>query len=126
MPYSISMENDVLHTRLTGRVTGAELNECCEEILGCEQQTAVVPHRVTDMTGAGELAVSYTEISALVEKRRKLHFPNRFKWAIIADKPLQIGYARMFQTLSDANPQIAVRIFPDAASAEQWIASPDY
>lgn len=126
MPYSISIENDVLRARLSGRVTGAELNDCCEEILSHEQQAAVVPHRVTDMTGAGELAVSYPEISALVAKRRKLRFPNRFKWAIIAGTPLQLGYARMFQTLSDENPQIAVRIFPDAASAEQWIAGPDY
>lgn len=125
MPYSIGIENDVLRVRLNGRVTGAELNGCCEDILLCEQQAKIVPHRVTDMTRAEELEVTYPEISALVEKRRNLQFPNRFKWAIVANTPLQLGFARMFQTLSDENPKIAVRIFSDVAAAEQWIANAD-
>jgi hypothetical protein len=123
MPYKITVENKVLRIALSGRVTGRDLVEIVAEAKHYEQDVDVVPHRITDMTGIVELAVSYPEVSTLAEKRRELHFPNRIKSAIIAASRQHMGYARMFQTLND-NPQIAIRIFPDEASAGEWIASP--
>ncbi len=122
MPYKITVENKVLRITLTGRVTSLDFDGIVTEAKNYEQNVDVVPHRITDMTGIVELGVNYPEISALAEKRRELHFPNPFKSAIIAVSKQHVGYARMFQTLND-NPQIAIRIFPDEASASEWIAS---
>jgi hypothetical protein len=122
MPYKITVENKVLRITMSGRVTGLDLDGLVTEAGNYEQNVDVVPHRITDMTGIVELAVNYPEVSALAEKRRELHFANRFKSAIIATCGQHLGYARMFQTLND-NPQITIRIFPDEASASEWIAS---
>ena len=119
MPYSIEMEDDVVHVRLTGRLTGLDLQKLCAEAVNYERQP-VIPHRITDMRAVTEVAVHYPEIAAMAEKRRGIPFPHRFKSAIIADNPHHLVYARMFQTLND-NPHIAIRIFPDEPSASRWI-----
>jgi hypothetical protein len=123
MPWKITVENKVLRITLSGRVTGRDFEDLTAEAKNYEENVEVVPHRITDLTEVQEWAIHYPEISALADKRRELLFPNRFKSAIIATSHQHVGYARMFQTLND-NPQIAIRIFPDDASASEWIASP--
>jgi len=123
MPYKIAVENNVLRIALNGRITGGDLLDLAAETTNYEHGVDVVPHRITDMTGIAELAIHYPDVSNLAAKRRQLRFPNPFKSAIIACQVQHLGYARMFQTLND-NPQIAIRIFPDEASAGEWIASP--
>jgi hypothetical protein len=120
MPYTLKLENNVLRFTLTGRVTAGDLMHAAAEARSYEENVPIVPHRITDLDGA-ELAIHYTDISALAGKRRELRFSNPFKSAIIARNAQQLGYARMFQTLND-NPQITIRIFPDESSASQWIA----
>lgn len=123
MPYSISLENDVLRIRLTGRLTALELTECCVEVKNCGRPTTV-PHCVADLTGVTEVAIHYPEISDLAERCRRLRFPNPIKSAIVTSNQQHLGYARMFQTLNE-NPLIAIRIFPDEPSANRWIAGAD-
>ncbi len=120
MAYQISIKNEVLQIALTGRLTANDLEGMALEAKKYESD-AVVPHRITDMTGITEMDVYYPAVMMLAEQRRQLRFPNSFKSAIIASQPQHIGYARMFQTLNN-NPQITIRIFPDATSASEWIA----
>jgi hypothetical protein len=122
MPYTITVENNVIRTVLTGRITPRDLADLAAESKNYEYDVAVIPHRITDMTKVEELAIHYPDISALAATRGQLLFPNSFKSAIIACSIIHLGYARMFQTLN-RNPQILVRIFPDEASALEWIAS---
>jgi hypothetical protein len=123
MPYSITVENQVVRVALTGCITAGDLAALAAESKNYEHEVAVVPHRITDMTGIEELAIHYPDVSALAATRGQCRFPNAFKSAIIASSVNHLGYARMFQTLND-NPQIAVRIFPDEVSANEWIAGP--
>lgn len=46
---------------------------------------------------------------------------NRVKSAIVAQRPVDYGMARMFEMLIQ-NPQIEVRVFRDGESARQWLA----
>lgn len=119
MAYQITVQDGVLLVALTGRVTGDDLKLLAEEARNYEGGE-VVPHRITDMTGISEMDLPHRDLFALAEKRRALTFPNRFKSAIIANQPLQFGYARMFQTLND-NPHIDIRVFSDGHSASEWI-----
>ncbi len=123
MPYTIRVENNVVRVALTGCITASDLTALAGESKNYEHNVAVVPHRITDMTGIEELAIHYPDISALAAMRGQVRFPNAFKSAIIARNVNHVGYARMFQTLND-NPQIVVRIFPDEASANEWIGCP--
>lgn len=123
MPYKITVVNDVLHLALMGCITPKDIVSYTDELKKYEENVDVVPHRITDMSGAEELAVHYPDISLLAAIRGQSHFPNSFKSAIIARSSYHMGYARMFQSLN-TNPQIVIRIFPDEESANKWIASP--
>jgi hypothetical protein len=124
MPYTITVENKVVRTALTGRITAQDLVALTGESKNYEENVDVVPHRITDMRGIEELAIHFPDISALAEKRGQVRFPNAVKSAIIAHDRLHLGYARMYQTLNH-NPQMVIQIFPDEASALEWIAYPD-
>lgn len=120
MPYTITVENQVIRVVLTGRITSNDLVALVAESKNYEHNVDVIPHRITDMTAIEELAIHYPDISALAATRGQCRFPNTFKSAIIARNAHHLGYARMFQTLNH-NPQIVVRIFPDEAAANEWI-----
>lgn len=124
MPYKITVENKIVRTVMTGRITVKDLIDLMGESKNYEQNVDVIPHRITDLTGVEELALHYPDISMLAAKRGQIHFPNSFKSAIIARDKLHVAYARMYQTLNH-NPQMVIRIFPDEASALEWIASPE-
>jgi hypothetical protein len=46
---------------------------------------------------------------------------NPVKTAIVAPKPVHVGFARMFQILTD-HPQIIVEVFATVVAAEAWLA----
>lgn len=83
----------------------------------------MIPHRVTDLRHIERLEVDFDGVYTLAVRRRALHFPNRFKSAIVAVELVAYGFARMFQTLN-FHPQIVIALFPDDAEAMRWIAEP--
>jgi hypothetical protein len=121
MPVQITTVDGVVHLVMTGIVTNLDL-EAGVALIKPYENGPVVPHRLTDLSGAEGLNLNFESVWSLASKRRGLKFPNVFKSAIVAPKPSQMGFARMFQTLND-NPQITIQIFPDRVSALQWIAS---
>ena len=52
--------------------------------------------------------------------RRAINEPIRS--ALVASKPVQFGFARMFQMLND-NPRVQIRIFGSLEEAHQWLRS---
>jgi hypothetical protein len=40
--------------------------------------------------------------------------------AIVVSQPVQLGYARMFQTLNE-HPRVTMRIFEDVVAAREWL-----
>ncbi len=121
MAVDISMIDGVVHVTFAGDVTNLDLEKIADAATTYEGGP-VVPHRVTDMSGAIGLHLNFESVWTLASKRRVLQFPNSFKSAIVAPQPSQLGFARMFQTLND-NRQITIQIFPDKGSALKWIAS---
>ena len=59
---------------------------------------------------------------ALALKRAQRPIPSPIRSALVASKPVQFGFARMFQMLND-NPRIQIRIFSGLEEAEQWLRS---
>jgi hypothetical protein len=52
-----------------------------------------------------------------IERRRTQRFANSIKSAVVASRPVQVGFARMYQTLN-TNPQVEIQIFAALAEAE--------
>ena len=123
MPYKIQLEDNVIQIALTGRLTSHDLRGLMAEAVHYES-APVVPHRITDMSEITHLDLGFPEIMTAAAQRRVLKFQNSFKSAIIANRDLHLGYARMFQTLND-NPQIAIKIFAERKAADEWLMSPE-
>ena len=122
MAFTVEYKDPLIWISLAGSLSGRDLTDAAEIVAAEEARHAVVPHRITDLTGATEMKIGFDEIFSLAELRRAMRFPNFFKSAIVACNESQTGFARMFQTLNN-NPQITVRIFPDLQGALDWVLS---
>ena len=105
---------------LTGTLVPEVLVRMADALREAEAAAAVCPHRVTDLTGVTRFDVGFTDMSELARWRRERSPANPIRSAIVASTPVQLGFARMFQTLND-HPWITLRIFPDMDGALAWL-----
>lgn len=122
MPFEISTEKDHLLIQLFGALSGEELLEVGRQVQKLEENDPSIP-RLTDLTGIDALNLGFLDIEALADARGTLVFSAPIRSAIVANRPLHIGYARMFQTLN-RNPSIDVRIVSSREEALAWFRSP--
>ena len=122
MPFQSRLEDGILRVSFLGVVTNHDLGRLLDEITRLEADCSVIPDRLVDMRQIDRLEIDVTGVLSLADARRRRTFPNSFKTALIATKPVHFGFARMFQTLND-HPQIAVSIFDDDADALAWLGS---
>ena len=122
MPFQISRKPGYVHIRLTGTVSAADLDGLAQAMHELEGELGPV-HRLTDLTGMDTVDVAYPEVSDFADRRRRLVLSAPVRSALVADRALQIGYARMFQTLND-NPLVEIRLFGTVDEALQWVAPP--
>ena len=121
MSFSLSIDDGVLRLDLAGTVTPGELDRIADAVGEAEDAAAAYPHRVIDLTGVTRFEVSFDDMFALARRRRERSQAKPIRSALVAATPVQLGYARMFQTLND-HPRITVRIFPDVDGALAWLA----
>ena len=108
---------------LSGTLVPEELVRVADAMGAAERAAEVCPHRVTDLTGVTRFEIGFDDVSALARRRRQQPPANPVRSAIVAATPVQLGFARMLQTLND-HPQITMRIFPDLDGALAWLAEP--
>lgn len=120
MPYTITIEPAFLRILLHGVVTSQDLQALADDVLAIEVSCAVTPHRLNDLSGMTEPFLTYIAIRAFVKRRKAQPLANVVKSAMVAPRPILLGFARMFQTLN-AHPQIAIEIFSTREAAEAWL-----
>lgn len=120
MPFEITTRDNYILTRAYGVVTAADVVTVADR---AEEVEARFPtsNRLSDLTDVENFDFDFTAVSALASRRRGLRFDVPVKSAIIALKPVAIGFARMFQTLND-NPKVEIRILSSREEAEAWFA----
>lgn len=110
----------ILRIVLPATLTAPELDRIVAALTELERSAAVCPDRMVDMSGVARFRVGFEEIFAAAETRRTHPPRNPIRSAFVAATPVQIGFARMFQTLND-HPRVTLRIFPDTATALAWL-----
>ena len=123
MPYTITIEPAFLRIVFSTVVTNQDLVVLADEIEVIEKQSAVVPHRLADLRAVTESELTYPGVRALAVRRKALLLANPVKSALVAPRPILLGFARMFQILND-HPQITVEIFATVEAAEAWLLAP--
>jgi hypothetical protein len=122
MPYCLTVEPGLLRVVLLGNLTMAELLCLADAVVESERTLGMIPNQLTDVSQVSGRDFGYFEMLSLAERRRARSLANPIKAAIVAPRPVDIGFARMFQTLND-HPQIETRIFATLETAEAWLAS---
>ena len=120
MKFEFNALENVLTVKLPPVLTSTHLMEASDYLLELDKKLAITPHRLTDTSAVTEVALQFIELERFANRRRQATLKNPIKSAIVAPKPLHQGFARMFKTLND-NPQITIRVFPDTASAWDWL-----
>jgi hypothetical protein len=119
VPFEITNQGTFLFGRLQGTVTASDLYQLANDTEAMENSIPEAMDRICDMTAAERFDVGFQAVNALAQRRRVRKFSKRVKSAIIVADLVQLGIARMYQTLND-NPQIEVRIFRSIAEAKEW------
>ena len=120
MPFEIHDEGGYYFARLFGVLDRTDLNAMMAEIYRLEG--IVFKERLTDLTAIEHVDVGFEEVFGLAMERAQQVIPVPIRSAIVAVKPIQFGFARMFQMLND-NPRIQIRIFGNLEEAQQWLHS---
>jgi hypothetical protein len=123
MPYTITIEPAFLRIVLYGAVTNQDLQAIADEVLAIEASRAFIPHRLSDFSAMTEPYLTYAVVRPFIERRTPHPLPNTVKSALVAPRPILLGFARMFQILSN-HPQIEMEIFATVEAAEAWLLSP--
>ncbi len=124
MPAHLSIQDGILHISFVGTVNDWDLREMTDRLEELERNAEVVPHRITHLTEATRIELTFADLWELAKRRKATGFLNPFKSAIVAPDPVHVGFARMFQTLND-HPKIVIAIFRKTEEAEQWIGGND-
>lgn len=121
MPFEISDKGDFYSARLFGVLDRADLNAVMNEVERLEDE-GVLRDRLTDLTALERIDVGFEEVFGLAVNRAERKVTAPVRSALVANRPVQFGFARMFQMLND-NPRIEIRIFGNLEEAQQWLHS---
>jgi hypothetical protein len=121
MPFEISDEGNFHSARLYGVLDSADLDAVMNEVERLEDAGLLID-RITDLTALDRIDVGFEEVFAIAQRRAERRVTAPIKSALVANRPVQFGFARMFQMLND-NPRIQIRIFGSLEEARQWLHS---
>jgi hypothetical protein len=121
MPFEIRDEGNYHSARLSGVLDRADLNAMAKEVERLED-AGVLIDRITDLTSLERIDVGFEEVFAVAQRRAERNVTAPIRSALVANRPVQFGFARMFQMLND-NPRIQIRIFGNLEEAQQWLHS---
>ena len=121
MPFEIRDEGGFHSARMFGVLDIKDLDAVTAEVKRLEEAGAI-GDRLTDLTALERIDVGFEEVFGVALKRAQRVIRAPVRSALVANKPVQFGFARMFQMLND-NPRIQIRIFDNRQEAEQWLRS---
>jgi len=122
VPYQITQERDFYRLVFFGDVTPHDLRTLVDAVAGIEASLPIAPNRLIDLSQVSGDQLTYADMLAFAEERRAQRLANPIKSAIVAPKPVNVGFARMFQILND-NPQIEIQVFASLEAAEAWLTA---
>lgn len=121
MPIEIVRRPSYYLATFHGALTPEDLQECARRTAELEDADPEPVDRIADLSPVESFAVNFLAVSDLAKKRRDRRYGRIVKSALVADRPVAVGFARMYQTILN-NPDIDVRIFPTMDDAVAWLA----
>ena len=83
-----------------------------------------VPDRIVDFRSVEKFNFRSSEVLLKAASAALESYPNHYRCGIIANRPLSIGIARMWQNLNE-NRDVEIGVFQNPAEAERWVRRED-
>jgi hypothetical protein len=122
MPYQIIEEPHFFRLVFTGDITPMDLVALDADMTALARNRPVALHTLAAFSQVVNHAITYADMLTYADQRRTQRLANPIKSAIVASRPVQVGFARMYQTLN-TNPQVEIQIFATLAEAEAWLGA---
>ena len=122
MPIQIVQYPGYYLARFSGTLGPEDLVEATRLAAEVELQHPTPVDRVIDLTAVEAFNVNFMAVSETARVRREARFGRVVKSALVADRPVAVGFARMYQTILN-NPEIEVAIFATLAEALAWFTA---
>lgn len=120
MPFTVETIEGILTYRGSGVYGRRDIDGILAHLALVESAGALVPDRIYDFTAVDDFDVPFAEVAAVADQVRKRHYPNPYRAAFVAYKPVQVGFTRMYQTLARCDA-VTYQIFPVLPDALRWI-----
>ena len=120
MAVEFEYDGPIFIIRLLGTLEPADLVRISAKVLDVEAQSAEAPPRLADFRGLSDLKIGFIDMSELADRSIARPLANRIKSALLISQPVQLGFARMFETLN-THPMVTIRIFDDEKAARAWL-----
>jgi hypothetical protein len=118
MPYTLTVEPDLVRVVFSGALTAADLLAMAAELRAIERVRPVPHNRLTDLSQVTDFQLTVSDILAYVDERRGYWRAHPLRAALVAPSELSFGFARMFQTFSE---QADVELFATVEAAVAWL-----
>ena len=117
-------KNDLLFQIFPDALTVHDIYPLSKEMDVIDNEYPIMPNRLVNLQPIKSFDGDFNSVLDLAKVRVAKKFHNQFKSALLVANDLQLGFARMFQTLSD-NPQITLEVFMDELKAIEWLKTDD-
>ena len=118
MPYSLTVEPELVRVVFFGVMTAADLHAMANDVTAIERGRPVPHNRLTDLSQVSDVQLTFTDMLGYVAQRQKQWHAYPLRSALVAAMPVALGFAHMFETLSE---QAQVQVFATREAAEAWL-----
>jgi len=113
-----SDRGNVLFMQCHGALTLEDLLSCVQQ---CERSD--ISHHLIDFTAVQQFEIGFDEMSIVTARCNSLICRNPIRCAVVAQRPLAIGFARMFELLTQ-HPRVEIRVMRSCDDALAWFGWP--
>ncbi|HET6762966.1 MAG TPA: hypothetical protein VFH27_04815 [Longimicrobiaceae bacterium] len=122
MEFTLALDGELLRSEFHGVLGPEDLERFGDEMVRFEAGLPRPPDRVIDLRGVTRVDIGFDAVNSIARLRHAT-LDRPIRSALVAASAIHVGYARMYQTLSE-HPLITVRIFPTVEAALDWLSSP--
>ena len=121
MPFELTQHPGHFRLRVHGVVTAQDFAAAMPQIVALERAHPQGIDRLVDLRDVTSFNVQYADVSDFAGLRRQERLPRRARSAIIAGRPVAVGFANMYATILN-HPDVDVRVFQTEEDALAWLA----
>lgn len=110
---------DVLFIQCHGALTLEDLLACVQQCERFDATRSDTAHHLIDFTAVQHFEIGFDEMNIVTARCNSQICRNPIRCAVVAQRPLAIGFARMFELLTN-HPRVEIRVLRSCDDALAW------